>query len=33
DQVDYATRGAETMELKLRSSSNEQQAHDEQLLS
>ncbi|GKB68589.1 hypothetical protein Tco_0930001 [Tanacetum coccineum] len=33
DQVDYASRGAETLELELRSSSNEQRAHDAQLLS
>ncbi|GJR70318.1 hypothetical protein Tco_0016383 [Tanacetum coccineum] len=30
DQVDYASRGAETLELELRSSSNEQRAHDAQ---
>ncbi|GJZ81727.1 hypothetical protein Tco_0646721 [Tanacetum coccineum] len=28
DQVDYASRGAETLELELRSSSNEQRVHD-----
>nr|GEU57148.1 hypothetical protein [Tanacetum cinerariifolium] len=33
DRVDYASRGAETLELELRSSSNEQRAHDAQLFS
>nr|GEX08239.1 hypothetical protein [Tanacetum cinerariifolium] len=33
DQVDYAIRGAETLELELRSFSNEQRAHDAQLFS
>nr|GEV66333.1 hypothetical protein [Tanacetum cinerariifolium] len=33
DQVDYASRGVETLELKLRSSSNEQRAYDAQLFS
>nr|GEZ24603.1 hypothetical protein [Tanacetum cinerariifolium] len=33
DQVDYASRGAETLELELRSSLNEHRAHDAQLFS
>ncbi|GKF28478.1 hypothetical protein Tco_0094820, partial [Tanacetum coccineum] len=33
DQVDYASRDAETLELGLRSSSNEQRVHDAQFFS
>nr|GEV13508.1 hypothetical protein [Tanacetum cinerariifolium] len=33
DRVDYASRGAKTLELELQSSSNEQRAHDAQLSS